>query len=65
MKGQKLIQEVCSHTDVPEELLSTELKNLLQKRDFCEEHLTLDQLRELLAEYLQDVLLEVKKELAV
>lgn len=65
MKGQKLIQEVCSHTDVPEDLLTTELKSLIEKRDFNEEHLTLDQLREVLAEYLQDILLEVKEELAV
>lgn len=65
MKGQKLIQEVCSHTDVPGDLLTTELKTLIEKRDFSEEHLTLDQLREVLAEYLQDILLEVKEELAV
>ncbi len=65
MKGHKLIQEVCSHTDVPNDLLNAELKFLIKKKNFNEEHLTLDQLRELLAEYLQDILLEAKKDLAV
>lgn len=63
MKGQSLIQEVCSSTDLPNDLLNSELKSLIQRKNLCEDHLTLDQLRELLADYLQDVLLEVKTEL--
>lgn len=65
MKGHTLIQKVCSQTDIPEYLLNAELRELLEKKNFSEEHLTLDQLRELLTEYLQDILLEAKKDLAV
>lgn len=60
MEGKALIRTVLTSTGLPSESLERELQRLLQGSRASEETLTLEQLRELLADYLQDVLVEAK-----
>lgn len=63
MNGKDLIDTLTQSSDVPPELISTELRRLLEQNHIAENQVTLDQLRELLAEYLQDVFISAKREL--
>ena len=63
MRGKDLINKVSSSSDMPAEVIKDELKDLLSHHDLSEQNLTLDQLREVVAEYLQDVFLETKQRL--
>ncbi|NQY99121.1 MAG: hypothetical protein HRT45_00455 [Bdellovibrionales bacterium] len=63
MKGKDLIKAVTQSADIPSELITAELKGLLEQNSIAESHLTLDQLREVLAEYLQDVFVAAKSDL--
>ena len=58
--GIGLIDELTSSTGLPEELLSAELERLILAAGLKPEALTLDDIRAILAEYLQDVFLEAK-----
>lgn len=60
MKNQ-LIDAVIGHCGLPENLVQDELRSCSQKAGLELENLTLDQLRDLMAEYLQDVFVEAKK----
>lgn len=51
---------VTDATGLPDDLVSNELTRLLQKAGIEREAMTLDDLRQILAEYVQDVLLEAK-----
>ena len=64
MEGLQLIDKICQSTDLPEELLNRELLSLLTANNINSEELTLDQLRDLLSEYLQDTLIKLKEEMA-
>ncbi|MEO0335836.1 MAG: hypothetical protein AAF202_05560 [Pseudomonadota bacterium] len=63
MKGKDLLETLAENADLPRELVSSELSSLLEKNNLSESQVTLDQLREMLAEYLQDVFVSVKSEL--
>jgi hypothetical protein len=61
--GESLFEKVVSATGLPEDLVSKELKTLLEKSGHSSESVSLDELREVLANLLQDVLLETKEEI--
>ena len=61
MKGQELIVELIKATELPEKSLTIEVNRLLQQANKKNEDLTMDDLRSILASYLQEVLLEAKQ----
>ncbi len=58
--GEALIKQLVNHTDLPSQLVEEELIRLIEKAGFKKETVTLENLREVLAEYLQDTLIEMK-----
>jgi hypothetical protein len=60
--GNKLFSEVTELTGLPEDLISEELKSLLESKGVEPEQLTLESLREALADYLTQVALEFEGE---
>ena len=58
--GEALIGELTEATGLPEELVDTELGRLITNAGKIRDDVTLDDLRAILAEYVQDVLLEAK-----
>ena len=57
--GEALLTEVTSATGLPEKLVTDELTRLVQNAGLSTDAVTLDDLREILADYLQDVMLEL------
>jgi hypothetical protein len=53
--GNKLFAEVTELTGLPEELIGPELKKLLERKGVAPEQLTMESLREALADYLTQV----------
>lgn len=64
MKGQDLIQILVELSGLPEHLATAEVHKLAAQKNKSVDSLTLDDLRIILSNYLQDVLLEAKKSLA-
>ena len=62
--GHKLLCDVAAATGLPEEMISRELETLIVKAGLDPAHLTLEDLRLVLAEYVQDVLLSAHSEFA-
>lgn len=62
--ANELVQTLITATDLPEDAVARELGTLLSQYGTNTEEITLEQLREIMAEYLQTVLLEVKEELS-
>jgi len=62
MSGAKLLKTLVSATGLPKAGVEKELDRLLVSAGKSPENLTIDELRELLAEYLQEVLLSAKQE---
>ncbi len=62
--GEDLFGKVTDATGLPKELVSDELERLLCKAGIKPGEMTLEDLRSVLAEYVQDVLLEAKEKLA-
>lgn len=60
--GNKLFSEVTELTGLPEELISEELKTLLESKGVAPEEVTMESLREALADYLKQVILETDEE---
>lgn len=60
--GKELVTDVISNTGLPEEPLRREFSMLLEKNGLTESTLTLEALREMLAEYLQDVFCEAQEQ---
>ncbi|MCB0384511.1 MAG: hypothetical protein KDD43_03890 [Bdellovibrionales bacterium] len=60
MRGAELLNVVAEATGLPQSLIVQEIRQLAQKEGLCIDQLTLDDLRSLLAEYLQDVLISAK-----
>lgn len=60
MEGLGLLKVLIEATGLPPEAVERELKKILLKKGISLEALTLDDVREILASYLQDVLLETK-----
>lgn len=64
MQGLALLKILIESTGLPPEAVEKELNRILAKGNFQREELTLDDVRELLSVYLQDVLMEAKQESA-
>lgn len=58
--GKDLVENLLSATGLPEKAIRDEFTELLTKHGKNAETLTLDDLREVLADYLQDVLVGAK-----
>ena len=65
MRGAELLNELSDATGLPEALISEELSRLLDSAGKSPDSVTLDELRDLLAVYLQDVLIDAKKSLTI
>lgn len=63
MEGKTLIRSLLNSTGIQAESLENEVQRLLVESNASEETLTLEQLREILANYLQDVIVEAKHNL--
>lgn len=61
--GHKLFRTVTEATGLPQDAISNELTSLLKAAGFEPENMTIDDLRCVLAEYVQDILLAAKEEL--
>lgn len=59
--GKDLFNTVVSATGLPEDTIGGELHSLLNNNGKSVETMTLEDLREVMAEYLQNVLLEAKE----
>lgn len=62
--GDQLFGQVTTATGLPPELIADELQKLINAAGVEKSEMTLEDLRRILAEYVQDVLLSVKEELA-
>lgn len=59
--ASKLLQDLAIATGLPEKLIQQELKQLVRAAGIAEQDLTLENLREILAGYAQDILLSAKQ----
>lgn len=57
-----LFDKVVQNTGLPEDLISDELSQLLKGAGINKSDVTLDELRDVISNYLQDVLLKAKEE---
>ncbi len=64
MEGHNLINKLSVLTGLPEDAVNKELVGLVESYGIRPEELTMSDVRNILADYLQDVLLDAKKELA-
>lgn len=62
--GKTLIQQITNSTGLPEDLIQDELNTLITAAGVQPENVTLEDLRKILAEYVQDVLVQAKEDLA-
>ena len=60
--GQPLLNEIIELTGLPKELVTQELLDLLDKKGIDTSSLNLENLRLVLVDYLQDVILKAKEE---
>jgi hypothetical protein len=60
LRGTELLKELSAATGLPNEMIGEELSRLISSAGKSTENITLDELREMLATYLQDVLLDAK-----
>lgn len=56
-----LLKQIIALTGLPERYVEEELLKLIQRSDVTPEEISLELLREILAAYLQETLLEAKK----
>lgn len=61
--GEQLFGEVTAATGLPTDLIADELARLIEAAGVEKSEMTLEDLRRILAEYVQDVLVSVKDEL--
>lgn len=61
MKSQ-VFKSVITATDLPEAPIANELSKLIEQHGFNHEDLSIDQLREVMADYLNSVFLELLEE---
>lgn len=59
-----LVKTLIEATDLPNDSLSKEFDRLLASHGTNSDQVTLEQLREIMADYLQTILLETKEELS-
>ncbi|MBN8539186.1 MAG: hypothetical protein J0L82_02275 [Deltaproteobacteria bacterium] len=60
VRGTALINELSHATGLPDDLIGEELSRIIAGAGMSTSDVTLDELREMLAAYLQDVLIEAK-----
>ncbi len=60
-----LFNKIIQNTGLPQDLISEELGDLLKNAGVEKTQVTLDELRDVLSNYLQDVLLKAKDDLGV
>ena len=60
--GNKLFSEVTELTGLPAELISEELKTLLERKGVEPDQMTMESLREALADYLTQVIFQLEAE---
>ena len=65
MEGKKLIDNIALLTGLPYQLVERELKGLINRSNSTTSAVSLAQIREILSEYLQDVIIDAKKENAL
>jgi hypothetical protein len=63
VRGTALIYELSQATGLPDDLIGEELSRIISSAGKSTSDVTLDELREMLASYLQDVLIEAKDSL--
>ncbi len=61
-RGRDLIEQVTNATGLPQELVQKELIRNIKKEGLDPDNLSLDELRVVLAEYLQEVFVNAKDE---
>jgi len=61
VRGTALINELSHATGLPDDLIGEELSRIIAGAGKSTSDVTLDELREMLAAYLQDVLIEAKE----
>ena len=61
VRGTSLINELSRATGLPDDLIGEELSRIIAEAGKSTSDVTLDELREMLAAYLQDVLIEAKE----
>lgn len=61
VRGTALINELSHATGLPDDLIGEELSRIISSAGKSTSDVTLDELREMLAAYLQDVLIEAKE----
>lgn len=59
--GANLIKQLITSSGLPEALAQDELSKILARAGKSNDQVTLEELREILAEYLQEVLLSAQK----
>ncbi len=59
--GTDLITKVCEATGLPKELIQNKLVERLEQEGFQADTLTIEELRTVIASYLQEVLLEARE----
>ncbi len=62
--GTGLLRTLIEATGLPQAMVESELQRLLRARGLSEEAVTLDDIREILAAYLQESLVEAKHSLS-
>ena len=60
--GKTLIQQITESTGLPENLIQGELQTLIAAAGVQSDNVTLDDLRKILAEYMQEVLIAAKED---
>ena len=63
MEGHALLEVLAEASGLPSDLVQQELVDLIQAQGKSEKAVTLDDLREILSAYLQDVLVQAKEDL--
>lgn len=64
MTGESLLKAVAIGTGLPQEQVLSELRSLIDKNGLNHETITIEDLRLILAEYLQSVLIQSKNNCA-
>ena len=60
--GSEILKNLISATGISEDLISPEVKSLAHRAGIDSEDLTIEDLRQILAEYVQEVLLSAKEQ---
>lgn len=62
MRGQELYELLFNSLDLPESVKATYLEGVMKKYSVSSDELTLDVLREIVADFLQETILELDQE---